>query len=83
MPWGRVVLTAAAVGAVLFLMLDSGVVAPEPAPGAASASLGVLAALFGFGAWAMSAGGQRERSPLLAGLALGTGGYAGLRLLLG
>ena len=71
---------AAGVAAVLWLMLDSGVMTPERAARATSAALVMLAALFGVGAWATSIGGQRERSPLLAGLALGVGGYALLRL---
>ncbi|HLK12311.1 MAG TPA: hypothetical protein VKW76_13105 [Candidatus Binatia bacterium] len=73
---------AGGIGALLYLMLDSGAVAPEPAPAVASLSLAVLALLFGVGAWAMRVGGQPERSPLLAGLALGVGGYALLRLVL-
>ncbi len=79
---GRVAAVAGGIGALLYLALDSGVFATEPAPAIASVSLAVLAALFGVGAWAMRAGGQPERSPLLAGLALGVGGYALLRLVL-
>jgi len=72
---------AIAVAALLFLMLDSRAVTPEAAPRLVSLSLGGLAALFGVGAWAMSVGGQRERSPVLAGLAIGVGAYALVRLL--
>lgn len=78
----RVAAVAAGVGAVLWLMLDSRLVTPVPAPRFLSLSLGGLAALFGVGAWATSVGGQRERTPLLAGLAIGAGGYALVRLLL-
>lgn len=78
----RAALVAGVVAGLLWVMLDSGAVAAEPAPLAASLSLGGLALLFGVGAWAMSIGGQPERSPLLAGLALGAGGYAVLRLLM-
>ena len=78
----RVAATAGAVAALLYLMLDSGAVTPEPAARLASLSLGGLALLFGLGAWATSVGGQPAKSPLLAGLALGTGGYAVARLLL-
>jgi len=76
----RVAAMAAGIGAFLWLMLDSGVMTPERAARATSAALVMLAALFGLGAWATSVGGQREKSPLLAGLALGVGGYALLRL---
>lgn len=78
----RAAAVAAAVGVVLYLMLDSGLVTPEPAPRFTSLSLGGLGLLFGLGAWAMALGGQPERTPLLAGLAAGTGGYAFLRLFL-
>jgi hypothetical protein len=81
MPALRVGLIAGAVAAFLWLMLDSGRVSPEPAPAAASASLGVFALIFGAGAWVMSIAGQRERAPLLAGLAIATGGYAIFRLI--
>jgi hypothetical protein len=67
--------------AVLYLMLDSGVVTPEPAPPMTSLSLGGLAVLFGVGAWAMAVGGQRERMPFLAGVAIGLGVYALTRVL--
>ena len=78
----RVLLVGLGVAAVLFVMLDSGAMTPDPVPAAVSVSLGTLAALFGVGAWAMQVGGRPERAPLLAGLALGAGGYALLRLLL-
>ena len=77
----RVIAMAGAIAAVLYLMLDSGVVSPEPAASVTSAALGGLAALFGVGAWATAVGGDPAKSPLLAGLALGAGGYALVRLL--
>ena len=73
---------ALAVSSVLYLMLDSRVVNPEPAPWFFSVSLGGLGLLFGIGAWATSAVGQTERSPMLAGLSLGVVGYALVRLVL-
>jgi hypothetical protein len=72
---------ASAIAALLYLMLDSGTVTPEQAARLVSLPLAGLACLFGVGAWAMAVGGQPARSPLLAGLALGTGGYALFRLL--
>lgn len=78
----RALLIGLGVAAILFVMLDSGAVTPDPVPAVVSLSLGALAALFGAGAWAMQVGGRPERAPLLAGLALGAGGYALVRLLL-
>jgi hypothetical protein len=79
----RVVGVAVSAATVLWLMLDSRLVSPEPGPRFMSLSLLGLAALFGAGAWAMAMGGRRERVPLLAGVAIGVGGYAVLRLVLG
>jgi hypothetical protein len=79
---GRVAAVAGGIGALLYVALDSGIFATEPAPAIASVSLAVLALLFGLGAWAMHVGGKPERSPLLGGLALGVGAYALLRLVL-
>lgn len=78
----RIVATAGAIGGVLWLMLDSGRVSPDPAPAGMSASLGALGLLFGLGAVVMQLGGRPERMPLLAGLSAGVGGYAILRLFL-
>jgi hypothetical protein len=72
-----------AVALVLWLMLDSRLVSPEAGPRFLSLSLAGLAALFGLGAWAMQVGGRKERAPFLAGVAIGVGGYAVLRLVLG
>lgn len=80
MPVGRVTLIGGAVAAVLYLMLDSGVVSAERAPTATSVSLGIVAGVFGLGAWGTWVIGQRHRSPLLAGLATGAGIYALVRL---
>jgi len=76
----RAVATALAVAALLWLMLDSGLVTPERAPAMTSVSLGGLGVLFGLGGWAMHVGGQPERTPMLAGLGLGLVGYALVRV---
>ncbi len=80
MPWPRVGAVGGAVAAVLYVILDSGVVPRETPPPGISVALCMLAAIFALGAGVMWAGGQRERTPLLAGLALGVGGYAILRM---
>jgi hypothetical protein len=77
---GRIAAMAAGVAVVLWFMLDSGLVRPERAARVVSAALVMLAALFGLGAWATTMGGLRERGRLLAGLALGVGGYGLFRL---
>ena len=82
MPVGRVAAVAAAVAAVLWLSLDSGVGGTTPAPPLASSALVILALMFGAGAWAMIVTGRNERAPLLAGLAIGVGAYALVRLAL-
>jgi len=76
------VIVALVVGTILYVMLDSGMVNAEPSPWFFSVSLGGLGVLFGLGAWATSAAGQNERSPLLAGLSLGVIGYAIVRLMM-
>ena len=70
------------VAAVLWACLDSGFGGTLSAPPVTSVALLVLAGLFGLGAWVMRLAGRGERAPLLAGLALGAGGYAVLRLTL-
>jgi hypothetical protein len=72
---------AAVVAGLLYLRLDSGAVTPEPAPPLTSLALGGLAVIFALSAWAASMSGHPRRGPLLAGLAVGVGGYAILRLL--
>jgi hypothetical protein len=67
---------------VLWLCLDAGLGDTPPAPAVMSVGLGVLALLFGAGAWAMRVGGRAARVPLLAGIALGSGAYALVRLTL-
>jgi len=76
---GRAGVIAVAVFTALWIALDSGFMTREPAPGGTSLALGMLAAVFGVGAWVMRAGGQPARVPLLVGMALGTGAYALLR----
>ena len=81
MPSSRVLGVAAAVGVVLYVMLDSGVVRPEGTPRVMSVTLIVLALVFTLGTWTASfGGGLRNRQPMLAGLAIGLAGYAILRL---
>ena len=79
MPPSRVLGIAAAVGVVLYVMLDSGVVRPEGTPKVMSVTLIVLALVFTLGAW--TAGfSNPERRPMMVGLALGLASYAVLRL---
>ena len=80
MPFSRVLGVAAAVGAVLYVMLDSGVVRPEGTPRVMSVTLIVLALVFTLGTWTASFGAQKSKQPMLAGLAIGLAGYAILRL---
>ena len=78
----RAIAVAVAVFAVLWLALDSGLLTSAPAPPGTSVSLGMLAAVFGAGAFVMQQGGQTQRVPMLVGMALGTGGYALVRAFL-
>ena len=80
MPPSRVLGIAAAVAAVLYVMLDSGVVRPEGTPKVISVTLIVLALVFTLGAWTAGFSGQPERRPMMVGLALGLASYAVLRL---
>ena len=80
MPPSRVLGIAGAVGVFLYVMLDSGVVRPEGTPKVMSVTLIVLALVFTLGAWTAAFGGQPERRPMMAGLALGLASYAVLRL---
>jgi hypothetical protein len=80
MPASRVLGIAGAVGAVLYVMLDSGIVRPEGTPKVMSVTLIVLALVFTLGAWTAGFGNQPERRPMMAGLAVGLAGYAVLRL---
>ena len=81
MPPLRTAAVAVGIAALLWLMLDSGLVNAERAAPLVSLSLGALGLLFAVGAWATRVGGHRERAPFLLGLAIGVGGYAILRLL--
>ena len=82
MPWGRIGAIAAAVVGVLWAALDSGFGGLPPAPPAMSSGLLALGAVFGTASWVMWRGGQPERSPLLAGMAIGLAFYAIARLTL-
>ena len=64
---------------MLWIALDSGLDGARARAPGTSVALGMLAAVFGVGAWVMRTGGQRQRVPLLVGMALGAGAYALLR----
>ena len=75
------VLLACAIGVLLWTSLDSGLVAPRAERMFSLPLLG-LAAIFGASAWAATMSNVPKRAPLLAGLSLGVGVYALLRLFL-
>jgi hypothetical protein len=75
---GRALAIAVAVLAVLWLAFDSKWVSSDPAMPNPSLSLGMLAVVFGVGAWVMQAGGRSQRVPLLVGTALGCAAYVAL-----
>ena len=70
---------AGAIAGLLYLSLDSGRFAP-PAERAFSMPLVGLGAIFAGAAWAASKSGYPERVPFFAGLGVGVGGYALVRL---
>jgi len=70
---------AGVIAALLYLSLDSGRLAP-PAERAFSLPLVGLGVIFAASAWAAAKGGYSQRVPIFAGLALGVGGYALVRL---
>ena len=78
----RVIATAVAAAAIVWLMLDSGLATAEPAPPMTSASLGGLGLLFTVGGGSMMIAGQRERGQLPLGLGIGLVVYAVVRLFL-
>ena len=78
----RAYAVAGAVAAILYVMLDSGVLRPGASPRVLSVALLVLAGIFGVGTWTASMSRQQSRSATLAGLAVGVAGYAILRLFL-
>ena len=75
------VVVAGAIAGLLYLSLDSGRFAPhaERAFSLPLVGLGVIFAVSGFAA---AKGGYPQRVPLFAGLALGVGGYALVRLVI-
>jgi hypothetical protein len=75
---GRALAIAVAVLAVLWLAFDSKWVSSDPAMPDPALSLGMLAVVFGVGAWVMRAGGRPQRVPLLVGTALGCAAYVAL-----
>lgn len=76
----RILALAAVVAGVEWFALDSGLLTPEVAPRFYSAALGGLGAIFAAGSTVMYLGGQPERAPQYAGLAVGVLGYALVRL---
>ena len=74
------VVIACAIAGLLYFSLDSGMAVP-PAERLVSLPLLGLAAIFGVSAWAAAQGGYGSRVPLFAGLALGVGIYAIVRVL--
>ena len=75
---GRALAIAVAVLAVLWLAFDSKWMSSDPAMPNPSLSLGMLAVVFGVGAWVMQASGRSQRVPLLVGTALGCAAYVAL-----
>jgi hypothetical protein len=71
---------AVVIAALLYWRFDSGAVMPEPAPRLTSMPLLGLAVIFGLGAWSSKAG-YPKRAPWFAGLSVGVGTYAVVRLL--
>jgi hypothetical protein len=78
---GRSFVIAVAVVAVLWFAFASKWVSSDPTMPSPSWSLGVLAVVFGIGAWVMQAGGRPQRVPLLVGTALGCAAYVALHAL--
>ena len=78
---GRSFAIAIAVLAVLWFAFDSKWVSSDPAMPDPALSLGMLAVVFGVGAWVMQAGGRPQRVPLLVGTALGCAAYVALHAL--
>ena len=78
---GRSFAIAIAVLAVLWFAFDSKWVSSDPTMPSPSLSIGMLAVVFGVGAWVMQAGGRAQRVPLLVGTALGCAAYVALHAL--
>ena len=74
------VVVACVIDGLLYLSLDSGLLAPR-AERLVSLPLLGLAAIFGASAWAGTVAGRPERVPMFAGLAGGVGLYAIVRVL--
>ena len=71
---------AVVIAALLYWRFDSGAVMAEPAPRLTSMPLLGLSVIFGLGAWAASKSGYPKRAPWFAGLSVGVGTYALVRL---
>jgi hypothetical protein len=78
---GRALAIAVAVLAVLWLAFDSKWFSADPTLPNPSISLGMLAVVFGVGAWVMQTAGRPQRVPLLVGTALGCAAYVALHAL--
>ena len=76
----RIVTIGAVVAGVQWFALDSGMMTAEVAPRFYSAALAGLGTIFGAGSAVMYLGGQPDRAPQYAGMALGVLGYALARL---
>ena len=72
-------IVACVIAALLYLSLDSGRFT-EATPRAFSLPLVGLALIFGARAWTMSVSGDRRTLSFFAGLAIGVGAYAIVRL---
>ena len=82
MNWLVAVAVGAVVAGLLWLNLDSGLVAAEPAGRLFSLPLEGLAAIFGVRAWTETQSATPRWTSFFTGLSLGVGGYGLVRLLL-
>src|SRR5215510_9866315 len=80
--WLAAIAVGAVVAGLLWLNLDSGLVAAEPAARLFSLPLEGLAAIFGVRAWTETQSATPRWTSFFAGLSLGVGGYGLVRLLL-
>lgn len=80
MAWLQAAVVAGVIAALLYWRFDSGVVMAEPAARLTSLPLLGLSVIFALGAWAASKSGFPKRAPWFAGLSVGVGAYALVRL---
>ena len=76
----RSVVVAVLMMTLFYASFDSGWFRSEPAPPGITAALMVFTLVFGVGAWATNATGDRQRSQMFAGVGLATGLYGVGRL---